>query len=354
MSDDTLVPQAPSDALDAVAEPIADPGLLEHLPRPTDVDPKAEKRAERQVAALFALSSISAILFCVAYFSLDVGNDIDLIAGYGASNVALGVTMGIAFLAIGIGIVQWARKLMVDNEIIEMRHPVASSDEDREVAVSAFQTGVEESGIMRRPLIRNTLLGAMGTALLPVIVALRDLGPLPGDKLYHTVWKPGMRVVRDVSGSPIKVAAMEIGELINAEPEVFFDAERYGSAPIEGHALQAAKSKAPVIVVRMAPQEITPWAGRENWSYEGIIVYSKICTHVGCPISLMEQQNHHLLCPCHQSTFDLADNGKVVFGPAGRSLPQLPIEVDDEGYLVAQRDFTEPVGPSFWERDNTK
>jgi ubiquinol-cytochrome c reductase iron-sulfur subunit len=82
----------------------------------------------------------------------------------------------------------------------------------------------------------------------------------------------------------------------------------------------------------------------------GILCYSKICTHVGCPISLWEQQTHHLLCPCHQSTFDLADNGKVIFGPAGRSLPQLPITVDSEGYLVAQSDFREPVGPSYWER----
>ena len=104
----------------------------------------------------------------------------------------------------------------------------------------------------------------------------------------------------------------------------------------------------------MEPEDITPWAGRENWSVQGIICYSKICTHVGCPISLNERTTHHLLCPCHQSTFDLADNGKVIFGPAARHLPQLPIMVDDEGYLVAQSDFTEPVGPSFWERDNTE
>jgi len=353
VSDDTLVRHGASDVA-AVADPIADPGLPEHLPRPTDVDPKAEKRAERQVAFLFGLSSISAILFCVAYFVFDVGANPDTIMGLGASNVALGLTMGISFLAIGTGIVHWARKLMVDHEIVEMRHPSRSSDEDREVAAAAFQTGVEESGIMRRPLIKFSLLGAISTTLLPAVVALRDLGPLPGDKLYHTVWKSGMRIVKDVSGEPISAAGMEIGDLINAEPEVFFDAEKYGVEAIEGAALQEAKSKAPVIVVRMPPKDITPWPGRENWSYEGIVVYSKICTHVGCPISLMEQQNHHLLCPCHQSTFDLADNGKVVFGPAGRSLPQLPIEVDDEGYLVAVSDFTEPVGPSFWERDNTK
>ena len=100
----------------------------------------------------------------------------------------------------------------------------------------------------------------------------------------------------------------------------------------------------------MKPDDITPAPGRENWGVEGILCYSKICTHVGCPISLCEQQTHHLLCPCHQSTFDLADNGKVIFGPAGPRAAAAAAQVDSEGYLVAQSDFDEPVGPSFWER----
>ena len=100
----------------------------------------------------------------------------------------------------------------------------------------------------------------------------------------------------------------------------------------------------------MQPDDITPSHQAKNWGIDGILCFSKICTHVGCPISLWEQQTHSVLCPCHQSTFDLADNGKVIFGPAARALPQLPIELDDEGYIVAQSDFTEPVGPSYWER----
>ena len=99
----------------------------------------------------------------------------------------------------------------------------------------------------------------------------------------------------------------------------------------------------------MAPDEIRTQQG-ENWDVEGVLAYSRICTHVGCPVGLYEQRTHHLLCPCHQSTFDLTDSGNVVFGPAARRLPQLAITVDDEGYLVAQGDFAEPVGPSFWER----
>ena len=89
----------------------------------------------------------------------------------------------------------------------------------------------------------------------------------------------------------------------------------------------------------MQPGEFRVEEGRENWHVDGIVCYSKICTHVGCPITLYERDTHHMLCPCHQSTFDLSDAGNVVFGPAARPLPQLPLAVDEEGYLIAQSDF---------------
>ena len=332
-------------------EPIPNPGLHEHQPRPTDVDEAAAKRAERQVAAFFGLATLCSLLFVVAYFTFSIGEDgTDTFLGYGASNLTLGLTLGLALLFIGIGAIQWARKLMSDVEISEDRHPIASSEADREESISALYQGIGDSAIGRRPLIRNSLIGALGALGLPVIVALRDLGPLPGDALEHTVWKKGMRVVNDVSGTPIKPTEMEIGQLVNAEPAVFFATDSEGEPVYEGVELQQAKAKAAVILVKMKPEDITPAKGRENWGIEGILCFSKICTHVGCPISLWEQQTHHLLCPCHQSTFDLGDNGKVIFGPAARSLPQLPLMLDAEGYLVAQSDFKEPVGPSFWER----
>jgi ubiquinol-cytochrome c reductase iron-sulfur subunit len=266
--------------------------------------------------------------------------------------------MGGAFLFIGIGVIQWARKLMSDHEITEERHPAASTPEDRKATVAALTTGIEESGIGRRPLIRNSLLGAVGLLGLPAVVLLRDLGPTPGQVaatgagLEHTIWTRGMRVARDVIGTPIRPSDMELGDLINAEPAAIFETDEHGEHLIEGAELQVTKSKSAVILVRMEPDEIIPGEGRENWSVDGILCYSKICTHVGCPISLYERTTHHLLCPCHQSTFDLGDSGRVVFGPAARALPQLPLTVDDEGYLVARSDFTEPVGPSFWERDS--
>ena len=333
-------------------EPVADPGLPEHLPRPTDVDEAAERRAERQVATLFGVSTIFTVLFIVSYFVFKIGDSPSTFLGLGASNVFLGVCLGLALLCIGIGAIQWARKLMGDHEIVEYRHPAGSSDEDKEEVLEQLSTGVEESGIGRRPLIRNSLLGAVGALGLVAIVPLRDLGPLPGDKLYHTVWKKGMRVVQDGDGANIKPEDMEIGQLVNGEPELFYadGAKRLEMEQPEGVELNTEMAKAAVIIVRMQPDDIKPAKGRENWGVDGILCYSKICTHVGCPISLWEQQTHHLLCPCHQSTFDLADNGRVIFGPAARALPQLPLAVDSEGYLIATSDFTEPVGPSFWER----
>ncbi|HUQ00290.1 MAG TPA: Rieske 2Fe-2S domain-containing protein [Aeromicrobium sp.] len=322
---------------------IADPGLPDHQYRPTDVDPALEKRAERQVAAMFGLAFLLALAFCVAYVTID---EDQTFLNWSAQNFALGATLGGALLLIGAGIIRWAKQLMGDHEMAELRHPSASSQEDREQALADLNAGLDESGIARRPLIRNSLIAAVAALGLPAIVMLRDLGPLPyGHK--NTVWRKGMRVVNDVSGTPIKPADLEVGQLVNAEPEALFEVDEHGERLIHGTAALQAKSKAAVIVVRMSPDAIRAPKGRENWGVDGILCYSKICTHVGCPISLWEQQTHHLLCPCHQSTFDLADGGKVVFGPAYRPLPQLPLGVDADGYLVALSDFQEIVAPSY-------
>ena len=345
---------------------LPDPGLHDHHWRPTDVDPHAERRAERQVAGLFLLSGVCSVLFVVAYFALKTGVGGQTIVGLGASNVALGLALGFALLFIGVGVIQWARKLMADEELSEERHPASSSEEDRAATLAALQAGIEESGITRRPLIRNTLLLSVGMLGLPAIVSLRDLGKLPDQLenassdpskrtgLRYTVWDRGVRVVRDVVGTPIRPGDLEIGDLVNAEPEDVFNLKNGKPVPeedvLEGADAQNAKAKAATVLLKMDPADIVNPV-TFNWSYQGIVAYSKICTHVGCPISLNERTTHHLLCPCHQSTFDLADGGKVVFGPAGHHLPQLPLGIDSEGYLVALSDYPEPVGPSYWERD---
>lgn len=329
--------------VEKLADAINDPGLPEHLPRPTDVDPKAEKRAERQVAALFSFAALLFVGFVVAYIVIDIDATI---GNFSALNVALGATLGGGLLAIGIGAIHWAKTLMTDHEIVEYRHPISSSATDRKEALAVLNQGAEESGFARRPLLRNSLLGSLGLLGLPAIVLLRDLGPMPHGQ-YETVWKRGMRVVNDVSGLPIKPSDMEVGQLVNGQPAVFFETDSNGEPVFHGHELLAAKAKAAVIVVRMRPEDITPAKGRENWGVNGILCYSKICTHVGCPISLWERQSHNVLCPCHQSTFDLSDNGKVLFGPAHRPLPQLPLAVDAEGYLIATGDFPDIVAPSY-------
>jgi ubiquinol-cytochrome c reductase iron-sulfur subunit len=208
---------------------------------------------------------------------------------------------------------------------------------------------VDESKITRRKIIGRTLLAALATILLPMIVGLADLGPWPTKKkraetIERTIWAPGVRVVQDITFTPIKPEDIEIGQLINGEPANLQE--------LEGSESQIEKAKAAVIVVRMDPNTITIPPSRQDWAIGGILCYSKICTHVGCPISLWEQQTHHLLCPCHQSTFDLGNSGVVVFGPAARALPQLPITTDAEGYIIARSDFTVPVGPSYFERDS--
>ena len=327
-------------------DPLPDPGIPPHEPRLTDTDPKAAKRAERQVATMFGIAALGSIGFVVAYLALPlIEGDLTRLQ---ASNLALGLTLGLALFLIGIGAVQWARKLMPDVEMVQERHPLESTPDEQAGAIAAFEAGAEESGIGRRTMIRNSLLGAVALLPLPIVFILGDMGPLnPNPALVRsrTIWGPGVRVVNDVTFEPIKPEDLEVGQLVNAMPATYKD------IPEEDHtdALRA-RAFASVILIRMELDEFVIEPGREDWHVDGILCYSKICTHVGCPISLYEQQTHNMLCPCHQSTFALADNGKVVFGPAHRPLPQLALEVDAEGYLAAQGDFAEPVGPSYWER----
>lgn len=324
-------------------DPVADPGLGTHEPRPTDIDPAAEKRAERQISLLFATSALLTLSFCVAYFAIP--RDAEF-AGTSASNLALGVSLGVALMLIGVGAIQWAKTLMDDHEMVEMRHGSASSDEDKAEALAAFEQGAEESGFGRRSMIRGTLLTSLGVLGLPAVVLLADLGPLPGNDPKRTVWARGVRVVTDVTGEPLRLEDIQIGQLINAQPGVFYEVDEEDHPLYEGTELLNAKSKASIVVVRMLPEELQD-PDSAAIGVEGVLCFSKICPHLGCPISLWEQQTKNLICPCHQSTFDLSDGGKVVFGPAKRAVPQLALGLDDEGYLIAMGDFTEPVGPSF-------
>jgi ubiquinol-cytochrome c reductase iron-sulfur subunit len=162
--------------------------------------------------------------------------------------------------------------------------------------------------------------------------------PNKGNPLGTTSWGPGVRLVRN-DGTPIRPGDQEPGSL-----ETVFPAVPGGNR----------EADAATMLIRLRPEQLDeyePRAGQADYRYGDYVAYSKICTHAGCPVSLYEQETSRILCPCHQSQFDVTQGAKPVFGPATRSLPQLPIEVDDEGFFVARSDYREAVGPTYWNRE---
>ena len=323
-----------------VADEIPNPGFPPYRPRVADIDPKKERQQERRVSGLFVVSIVGTVFAIVAYIVFPIiPGDMNSVR---FNNLFLGIGITLALLGIGIGAVHWSKSLMDGHDMVEQRHGTRGTDATRAKAVEVFTLGNQESGFGRRTLIRNTLIGALVVTPLPAIVLFRDLAPAadPVALLKHTMWDKGVRLTRDPSGTPIKASDVTLGSAFHVIPEGL----------LESHEKLEEKAKAAVLLMRLKPEDLNVSAGREDWNYNGIVAYSKICTHVGCPVALYEQQTHPLLCPCHQSQFDITREAEVIFGPAKRPLPQLPITVDDEGYLIARSDFTEPVGPSFWER----
>jgi len=323
------------------SDPVINPGFPPHNPRQTNLDPKKDARAARQVTILFYLSMLGSIFAVAAYIAFPiVPGDFGSIR---TNNLLLGLGITLGLLGIGLGAVHWAKQLMREDESVELRHRTRGTDATREKAVEVFTLGNDESGFGRRSLIRNSLIGALVLTPIPAVALFRDLAPManPVPLLQHTMWKKGLRLTHDPSGVPIKASDVTLGSAFHVIPEGLNQ---------RSDALEQ-KAKAAVLLMRLEPKDLHVTAGRETWNYNGIVAYSKICTHVGCPVALYEQQTHHLLCPCHQSQFDITHEAKVIFGPARRPLPQLPITVDSEGYLVARSDFHEPVGPDFWERE---
>ncbi|UUU34498.1 Rieske (2Fe-2S) protein [Streptomyces sp. CA-210063] len=322
--------------------PFADPGLPPHEHRIQDIDERAAKRSERTVALLFTVSMLATVAFIAAYLVIDVDRAIYVwpIGHISALNFALGMTLGLSLFCIGAGAVHWARTLMSDVEIADERHAIEAAPEVKAKVMADFRDGAKESALGRRKLIRNTMFGALALFPLSGVMLLGGLGPAPGTKLRHTTWAKGKKLVNMNTMEPLRPADVAVGSLTFAMPDGLDEHD---------HDFQKNIAKDALMIVRIQPDDIKDKTSLE-WSHEGILAYSKICTHVGCPISLYEQQTHHVLCPCHQSTFDLADRGRVIFGPAGHALPQLRITVGEDGYLEAVSDFEEPVGPAFWER----
>lgn len=341
---------APAVVRDDAQERFANPGLPPHVPRRSDVDDRAARRAAVQVVALFTMSALASIAFLVAYYVIDpeLRGSIIGIGQVNLFHVVLGLTMGLSLLGIGLGAIHWAKTLMPDEESIEQRHSLTSSEEDRAAVGQQLSHGWRSSQLNRRTAILGSAGGALGLFALPLVVpVLAGLGPRPRGELYTTNWEPGLRLMIDPSGAPIRAADVTQGSVFHVMPQGFVGAAAH---ELDAETVMISKSKDQVILVKLDPARIKSQKQRD-WGYDGIVAYSKVCTHVGCPVALYEQQTHHLLCPCHQSTFDMTDDCKVIFGPAKRPLPQLPITVDDDGYIVAADGFREPVGPSFFERE---
>ena len=274
---------------------------------------------ERMAAGAFAASSIASIVLAVVYWR-------------GGQTQAEGVCLFVVTGGIGFGIVQWAKHATPHDEVTEARHSVASTE------ASFEQTSAElaEIGTMGR---RRLLLGLAGSALAAMGAALlfpiRSLGPRPGKDLKHTPYGDGPTRVVTEDGEPVRASDLPVDGVVTVWPNGHTDA-----------------ADSPTLLIRTRTnQAFTPRPGREDWTVDGIVAYSKLCTHVGCPVGLYQAASGLLLCPCHQSTFDVLDGARPVFGPAARSLPQLPLATDDEGYLIARGDFSDPVGPGFWDRD---
>ena len=325
-------------------EAIKDPGLPAHVHRKTDTDPAAAKRAERQVATMFGISALGTILLIVSYVFVpqDLFVFIPVMGDQNAHQLGLGLGMAISLFFIGMGAIHWAKTLMPDTEVVAQRHEFRSPDSDRKEFVEAVKAGAGAAGLGRRSLIKKSLGAALGLSALSPLLLLRDLGPLPKKEFETTTWKAGTHLVTDPGNRRIKASDLEVGAVAQVLPEIE-DPEHRKLSDI---------GKDAVLLIRLRPEEFNLEADRLAMTHEGIIAFSKICSHMGCAVALYEQQTKHLLCPCHQSTFDVTRAAKVIFGPAARPLPQLDITVDSEGYLVARNPFSEPVGPSFWERNS--
>lgn len=248
-----------------------------------------------------------------------------------ANTQVLGLTLAGGLACMGVSFVLWGRYLLPRGPFSEDRHPIASEVKE----IDAFKDSLLGRGqlVFGRRRFLAKLLGAISGVfgIVAMFPLLRSLGPNPGNALFHTDWRKGSLVV-NIDGRPIKVDDIDVGGFLTVFPE--------------GH---VGSFVSQTLLIRASTEPITTMPGRETWAPAGYLAYSKVCTHAGCPISLYQQQFEQLLCPCHQSMFNILDGAEPVFGPAPRPLPQLPLYIDRDGYLRAQSDYNEPIGPGFWD-----
>jgi ubiquinol-cytochrome c reductase iron-sulfur subunit len=289
---------------------------------PTDRELTADQRkAERRAAIALAVATVAGIGLFVVYFA-------------GGQTQIEGILFAVALGGLGVALGIWANHLLDAREVVEERHELTSGPAGRQAFGDAL---AEEVGpvLGRRSVLVKLLAGAGGALGLALLLPVLSLGPAPGRSLKVTPWARGKRLV-DEEGHLVTLRSVPEDGFITVFPE--------GSD-------SAADAQALLIHVREGSLRLPP--DRLAAVPEGThVAYSKICTHAGCPVGLYRAESQSLLCPCHQSQFDVADGAKPFFGPAARPLPQLPLGVDNEGVLIALGDFYEPVGPAFWDRSS--
>ncbi|MBO0852938.1 MAG: ubiquinol-cytochrome c reductase iron-sulfur subunit [Nocardia sp.] len=327
---------------------------------------RAEKRAERQVAMWFTISAIAALALCVVFVAWpweykgrrEHGNGL-----YSLSTPLYGLLLGVAVLAIGIAMVL-IRKKFIPNEIsIQTRHDGPSDEVERRTLAAQLTDSLETSTLGRRKMITRTAglgMGVVGVGALFVFIGGMIKNPWSkGMKspLWVSGWTPdypGQTVfLRRDTGRTEDVELVRPEDLAAGGMETVFPwkEEWRGNEEEMLQSLHGIRNAVMLIRLRTEDaQKAVKRKGQESFNFGDYFAYSKICTHLGCPTSLFEQQTNRILCPCHQSQFSAIEWGKPVFGPAARALPQLPITVNSDGYLVANGDFIEPLGPAFWER----
>jgi ubiquinol-cytochrome c reductase iron-sulfur subunit len=278
--------------------------------------PNGSERGERFASIAFLLSAAAAVGLAVVY-------------ARGGSVQLEGVLILIAFGALGVGLVTVAHRLLPTEQYAEEREPLRSSEEERRAFAQDFDRGER---VTRRRLLVASLITSVAAIGAAAVFPIRSLGPSPGTSLERTPWRRGRRLVNE-AGDPVAAAAVPFGGLVTVFPE-----GAVGSA--DGQA----------VLVRVRPDLLRPADGRADWSPDGLIAFSKVCTHAGCPVGLYQARTHELFCPCHQSAFDVLDGARPTLGPAARALPQLPLEIDPDGFIVARGPFPEPVGPAYWNR----
>jgi ubiquinol-cytochrome c reductase iron-sulfur subunit len=278
------------------------------------VNPQESAPLENLITVCFLISAAAGVGLAVLYWR-------------GGQPQLEGVLLAVAFAGLAIGFVVWGNRLLPQGPVAQDREPLETSPQEQE----AFEEDLDRGGIMTR---RKLVIRALGLAVTSLGVAalfpIRSFGPRPGHTLEHTNWRAGLRLVT-VDGNLVVASDVPVGGLVTVFPEGF---------PGDGNAQ--------TVLIRVEPGLLIPIKGRETWSPGGFIAYSKVCTHAGCPVGLYQNQTHELLCPCHQSNFDVLNGAKPLFGPAAVALPQLPLQIDTDGYLRATGDFSQPIGPYFW------